>query len=96
MGRRDRTLGAGIVMAKSNLPKRATIFSIRDLTSELFDTSVWTNAASPPALVISATVSLPPDSLRSATMTFAPARANANALARPIPEEAPVTRATRS
>lgn len=96
MGRRNRAFGAGVVMSEIQPAEARDNLSIRDFTSEFFDTSVWTNSASPPALVISATVSLPPDSLRSAATTFAPARANANALARPIPEEAPVTRATRS
>ncbi len=57
-------------------------------------TSVRTNIAVPPASWIMPTVSLPPASSMSATTTDAPSAANASAVARPIPEPAPVTTAT--
>src|SRR5262249_25902338 len=63
-------------------------------TSAAFDTSVLTKRASPPACLIIRTVSSPPSTRMSATTVFAPSRANASPLALPIPEAAPVTKAT--
>src|SRR6266498_1803381 len=63
-------------------------------TSAAFETSVLTRRASPPASLIIRTVSSPPSTRTSATTVFAPSRANASALALPIPEAAPVTKAT--
>src|SRR5262249_45945653 len=63
-------------------------------TSAAFETSVLTKRASPPASLIIRTVSSPPSTRTSATTVFAPSRANASALALPIPEAAPVTKAT--
>src|SRR5215510_11583231 len=54
------------------------------------------NVASPPAFVIKRTVSCPPSLITSDATTLALSRANANAVARPIPEPAPVTSATFS
>src|SRR2546425_940263 len=65
-----------------------------DVTSDSLVTSVFTKVASPPAFLISATVSLPSFSRRPDTTTFAPSRAKAIAVARPMPLVAPVTRAT--
>jgi hypothetical protein len=50
--------------------------------------------ASPPAWRINSTVSVLPSWPRLATTSFAPARPMAMAVARPIPELAPVTNAT--
>ena len=50
---------------------------------------------SPCAWTSASETSAAPDSLRSPTTTWAPASANRTAMARPIPEAAPVTRATR-
>ena len=62
--------------------------------SALSVTSPLAVAASPPPSPIFAAVSSALDSLRSATTTRAPSRANASADARPIPDPPPVTRAT--
>src|SRR4051812_13568146 len=66
------------------------------LTASGLVTSVWTNRASPSAATTWSTVSLAPASSTSATSTLAPASANATAVARPSPDAAPVTSATRS
>src|SRR5262245_1251107 len=50
--------------------------------------------ASPPCSVIMWTVWCPPSSFISAMTSFAPSRANARVVARPIPEAPPVTDAT--
>jgi hypothetical protein len=47
----------------------------------------------PPAAVISSATALAPSALTSVTATFAPSSANTRAVARPIPEAAPVTSA---
>ncbi|MNN07197.1 hypothetical protein D3C81_1200170 [compost metagenome] len=57
-------------------------------------TSQATNSAWPPASLINATVPSPPTGSRSATTTLRPSRANARAVARPIPAAPPVTSAT--
>src|SRR3990172_4967706 len=67
--------------------------TIRSIPSQRV-TSVYTNAAWPPASSRSRTVSRPPASSTSATATAAPASARAMAVARPMPEPPPVTRAT--
>src|SRR5438309_10473392 len=51
------------------------------------------NVARPPALVMAATVSLPPSGSRPTTATGAPAPARAVAMPRPSPEPPPVTTA---
>src|SRR5215475_1083430 len=63
-------------------------------TSTVWDTSVLTKIASPPFSVIIWTVWCPPSAFRSATTSFAPSRANARAVALPIPDAPPVTNAT--
>src|SRR3972149_11854164 len=69
---------------------KATICS----TSAQRVTSVCTNAARLPASSTSRTVSRPPASSTSAMATAAPACTRAMAVARPMPEPPPVTRAT--
>src|SRR5580704_10393457 len=66
------------------------------LASSEFDTSARIARASPPALVIRRTVSSAPAALTSTTATRAPSRAKSVAVARPIPEPAPVMSATLS
>src|SRR6185436_20200042 len=58
-----------------------------------FVTLVRTKSPSPPAFLIIATVSAP-SSLRSPTTTFARCRANASAVARPMPVLPPVMSTT--
>src|SRR5437773_2228941 len=55
--------------------------------------SAFTKTASPPAALMSRTVSSPPSTTTSATTTFAPSRAKVRAVARPIPDPPPVTNA---
>ena len=57
------------------------------------DTSVWIHSASPPASRISRTASSPVSRVRLAIATHAPSRANARAVARPMPVLPPVTKA---
>src|SRR4029077_3189425 len=57
-------------------------------------TSIGTTSALPPAASISATSNEIFSVLRAAAATFAPASASARAVARPIPCDAPVTKAT--
>ena len=57
-------------------------------------TSVRVNDAVPPTSCTSPTVSSPPTSSTSATTTRCPRFANASAVARPMPDPAPVTTAT--
>src|SRR4051794_26444865 len=59
-----------------------------------FDTSTLTKVASPPAALTWRTVSLPSSTRRPATTTSAPSRANASAVARPMPLVPPVINAT--
>src|SRR3984885_1006990 len=60
------------------------------------DTSIGTASASPPVAWISATSDASLSAVRAATATFAPAPASATDVARPMPCDAPVTRATLS
>src|SRR5438105_92392 len=59
-------------------------------------TSILIANASPPAAAISLTSAASFSSFRAATTTFAPASANASAVSRPMPCDAPVTTATLS
>src|SRR5690606_18927602 len=79
-----------------SLPKWATVASTMALISLPQPKSVRTKIALPPMATIAATVSSPPAMLRSATATFAPSRAKARAVARPMPLAPPVTMATLS
>src|SRR5918993_1027815 len=62
--------------------------------ASLLVTSQPTASAVPPSASIDATVSRPCSSVRSAATTLASSRANAIAVARPMPLPAPVTKAT--
>src|SRR5439155_5264247 len=63
-------------------------------SSSGFDTSVCTNAAWPPAELISSAAARPASSVTSARRTRAPSRANSSAATLPIPLAAPVMSAT--
>ena len=65
-------------------------------TSGLLATSTWHATAWPPSPSISSTVSLALPRRMSAATTAAPSAAKRTALARPMPEPAPVTMATLS
>src|ERR1039458_2849894 len=80
----------------SSPPNLATVPDTIALASSEFDTSARIAIASPPALVIRRTVSSAPAALMSTTDTLAPSRAKSTAVARPMPEPAPVIRATLS
>ena len=75
----------------SRPPKRSSAVWTRSWTSSSLPASAWTARAAAP---ISAAVSSWP--LRSAQTTFAPSAAKRIALARPMPEPAPVTMAILS
>ena len=60
------------------------------------EVSTCTNKASPPCSPMRRTVSSPPDRLRSATTTRAPSSTKRSEVRRPMPEDAPVTKATLS
>ena len=64
------------------------------LTSSSFATSARMNFAVPPPFWMACTTATPCSSRRAATTTFAPSRANASAVARPMPALPPRTRTT--
>src|SRR5206468_2078234 len=74
-------------------PSSRTLAATARSTSSHRLTSPSTNVVRPPVAAIAATVSLPPSGRRSMTATAAPWDASARAIARPIPEPPPVTRA---
>lgn len=81
----------------SSLPYLATVVLTRASICTALLTSVWTKIASPPLSMIRSWVVTPDSSadravgVRSAQATFAPSAAYRIAIARPRPEEAPVT-----
>src|SRR5207302_322514 len=80
----------------SSRPWRATVAPISESTSSQRPTSVFRNDAAPPARVMISSVESPPSrgaSVISAMTTLAPSPAKPMAIARPIPELAPVTTA---
>src|SRR3984957_21203932 len=78
----------------SSPPNFATVPDTIELASSELETSARIAIASPPAVVIRRTVSSAPATLRSTTATLAPSRAKSTAVARPMPEPAPVMSAT--
>src|SRR5437879_21743 len=78
----------------SSRPNFSMAKSTIAFTSASFAMSPRTNAASPPSFLISATTCAPSFSRRPVNTTLAPARANAIAVALPMPEVPPVTSAT--
>src|SRR5438552_9489429 len=75
-------------------PRRSATANSRS-TSRPSPTSVTATVAKPPALRIASPASSSCVEVRAASTTWAPARAIASAVARPIPRPAPVTIATR-
>src|SRR5271154_2804040 len=80
----------------SSRPNALIVSLIIRSTSAPTRTSTDTDLATPPAFSISAAVLLAVSARTSATITFAPSCAKRIALARPIPEPAPVINATLS
>src|SRR5580704_16140568 len=80
----------------SSRPNFSMAWRKPDFTCSPSATSIATARASPPAAAISATTPANFSALRAAAATRAPACDKAIAVARPIPCDAPVTRATRS
>src|SRR5690606_15956387 len=84
----------------SGSPNASAVRSTMAVTDPGSDTSAGTTIARPPSEAIRATTSAAMVSHRSPgrvlTVTAAPSRANATAVAAPIPREAPVTIATLS
>src|SRR5215510_3243092 len=93
-GARGRAPIPALLWAQSNLPYVSTALLIMASTAVALDTSTWTKMASPPFSLIIWTVCCPPSSFISAMTSFAPSRANVRAVALPIPEAPPVTKAT--
>src|SRR5262249_9296971 len=83
-----------LLKAMSSFPNFSTVKSTIFFTSASLATSARTNAASPPSFLISATTCAPSFSRLPERTTFAPPRANAIAVALPMPEVPPVTSAT--
>src|SRR6266403_4459533 len=83
-----------LLNATSRRPNRSTVKSTIAFTSASLATSAWTNPASPPSFLISATTCAPSLSRRPVKTTLAPARANSIAVVLPIPDVPPVTSAT--
>src|SRR5215467_14318160 len=83
-----------LLWAQSNLPYISTAVLIMASTAVALDTSTWMKVASPPFSVMRCTVCCPPSAFMSAITSFAPSRANVRAVARPIPDAPPVTKAT--
>ncbi len=80
----------------SSRPKRCTMVSNISRTCALLATSATTGCAGgAPSAASSSTVVCAAASRRSFTTTVAPSSAKIVAIARPIPEPAPVTSATR-
>lgn len=79
-----------LLTATSRRPNRSTVRSTRFLTSSSFRTSARMNPASAPRSSSSATKVLPLSSCLPETIMFAPSRAKARAVARPMPVSAPV------
>ncbi len=82
------------VTSTSRRPKSATVCSTSATTAASCVTSVGTASARPPAALIAAATSAICWRVRAASTTAAPSRANASAIARPMPRPAPVTIAT--
>jgi hypothetical protein len=85
---------AALFTAKSSRPNRSTVRATRASTCAALETSVATNSAGAPRASISRAAASPRSAPRAAITTDAPRLANANAVARPIPELPPVTSAT--
>jgi hypothetical protein len=83
-----------LLKAMSRRPNRSTADCGAASTSSPRVTSHITANDRPPACSITRAVSTLPSMATSATTTLAPSRANARALARPMPLVAPVTNAT--
>src|SRR4051794_17793981 len=83
-----------LLYSASTRPKVATACATMPRASSSFETSVFTNVASPPAFRTASTVALPASSTKSATTTLAPSRANSSAATRPMPLPPPVTMVT--
>lgn len=79
----------------SGSPKTAAACSATSVIPVRVLRSPLTQAARQPSAVSSSTVATSSASLRATITTLAPARARAPAMARPIPELPPVTRAVR-
>ena len=75
-------------------PKAASTEAKSAATPAGVDTSASKKEARPSAPAMARTVSSPPARSMSATATVAPSAANATAVARPMPDDAPVTSAT--
>src|SRR5262245_57551414 len=87
---------AALLTRTSTRPKADRVSSTARSTSAARETSASTNRARPPSRSISSAVPRPPSGFQSTTTTAAPSAAYRRAIAWPMPEPAPVIRATRS
>src|ERR1700692_2003266 len=88
---------AALFTITSSRPWRATVLLISASISPQLPTSVFSNDAAPPDRAMRSRVGSPPSSgsaTTSAMTTMAPSAAKLAAMARPMPELAPVTTAT--
>ena len=83
-----------LLKAMSSRPNVSTVVAMRAATWSSSATSHATPSTWCPAAVSSSVTEVSAAWLMSASTTAAPASANARAVARPMPELAPVTRAT--
>src|SRR5579862_5794084 len=93
---RPSRVTAALFTRMSNRPNFSITCLNPAFTCSASATSIFTANAVPPAAAISLTSAASFSSFRAATATFAPACANASAVSRPIPCDAPVTIATLS
>jgi hypothetical protein len=92
--RQDGLLDARVVEGGVRRPNCSTVRSTARWTSSSLVTSQVRASTFPPSAVMSRAVSSSASVDRSAMATCAPARAKAKAVARPMPDAAPVTKAT--
>ena len=83
-----------LLCRKSSRPNVSAVWAIIRSTSACLVTSATIGSAFPPAAVISETTAAVFGSLMSATPTAPPRCANPMAVARPMPDAAPVTNPT--
>src|SRR5580698_5252068 len=79
----------------SSLPQRSKIEAPNRSIASKSRRFIGTRVALPPSFWISSSASSSPPTVRATRMTWAPALASAMAEARPMPREAPVTKAIR-
>ncbi len=90
-----RSMIPALLTSTSTPPKRSTAVATTASTTDCSLRSPVTATAMPPASLISSTTARTPSALRSAATTRSPWAAKVSAVARPMPEPAPVTMTPR-